>query len=44
MLEDSFPNLHQAMVTIATGEAGADSRQRTENLNGCLTLDDLRDF
>ena len=43
-LEDSHPDLHKAIVAITTAGAGADSRRRTENLNVCLTLDDLRDY
>ena len=42
-LEDSYPNLHKAIVAIATAGAGADPRRRTENLNACLTLDNLQD-
>ena len=42
-LEDSYPDLHKAIVAIATAGAGADSRRRTENLNACLALADLLD-
>ena len=41
-LKDSYPDLHKIIVAIVTAGAEADSRQRTENLNACLTLDDLR--
>lgn len=41
-LHDSFPELHHAIVKIATAGAGADFGRRTDILNACLTLDDLR--
>ena len=34
--------MHKDIVPIATAGARADSRQHTENLNACLTLDDLQ--
>ena len=43
VLGGSYSNLHKAIVAIATAGAGAESLRRTENLNVCLTLDDLRD-
>ena len=42
-LEDSYRDLHKSIVAIATAGAGVDSRRLTENLNACLTHDDLRD-
>ena len=42
-LEDSDPDLHKAIIAIATTGAGADSWWYTENLNACLTLDYLQD-
>ena len=41
-LEDTYPQLHEAIVQLATTGAGADSRRRTDVLNACKTLDDLR--
>ena len=40
-LEDAYPQLHQAIVELATAGAGADFRRRTDVLNVCKTLDDL---
>ena len=37
-----YPDLHLAIVELATGGAGADRRRRTDVLNTCKTLDDLR--
>ena len=34
--------MHKDIIPIATAGARADSRQHTENLNACLTLDDLQ--
>jgi hypothetical protein len=42
-LEDCYPDLHKAIVAIVSAGAGADSRRRTDVLNACLTIDDLRD-
>ena len=42
-LEVHCLNLHKAIVAIATAGAGANSGRRTENLDACVTLDDLRD-
>ena len=41
-LEDTYPQLHEAIVQLATAGAGADSRRQTDVLNACKTLDDLR--
>ena len=41
-LEDMYPHLHQAIVELATAGAGANRRRRTDVLNACKTLDDLR--
>ena len=41
-LEDMYPDLNQAIVELATAGAGADRRRRTDVLNVCKTLDDLR--
>ena len=41
-LENACPELHKALVEIAAAGAGADSRRRTDVLNACNTLDDLR--
>ena len=41
-LEDSYPQLHDTIVKIASSLAGADSRRRTDILEACHTLDDLR--
>ena len=41
LLEDAYPQLHQAIVELATVGDGADFRRRTDVLNGCKTLDDL---
>ena len=41
-LEDSYVDLHRAIVTIAGGLAGADGKRRTDILDGCQSLDDLR--
>ena len=42
-LEDTYPLLHDTIVSLATARAGADSGRRTEMLNSCnKTLDDLR--
>ena len=37
-----YPDLNQAIVELATAGAGADRRCRTDVLNVCKTLDDLR--
>ena len=42
-VKDSYPDLHKAIGAIPTAGAGVDSWRGTENLNACLTLDDLRD-
>ena len=41
-VEDPYPDLHEAIVTLASAGAGADRRCRTEVLNACHSLDDLR--
>ena len=41
-LEESYPHLHEAIVRIASSLAGADSKRRTDILEACHTLDDLR--
>lgn len=41
-VEDTYPDLHAAIVALASAGAGADGRRRTEILNSCSTLDDLR--
>ena len=40
-LEDSYPELHRAIIAIAAATAGADSKRRTDILEACHTLDDL---
>ena len=40
-LKDAYPQLHPAIVELATAGAGADFRSRTDVLNACKTLDDL---
>ena len=40
-LEDTFPDLRQAIIDLATAGAGADARRRTNLLDACQTLDDL---
>ena len=40
-LEDTYPDLHQAIVALATAGAGADFRRRTDVLNACKSLDEL---
>ena len=39
-VEDTYPDLHNVIVQIAT--AGADGKRRTDILEACHTLDDLR--
>ena len=41
-LESAYPDLHEAIVQLVTAGAGADMRRRTDVLNTCKTLDDLR--
>ena len=41
-LEDMYPDLHQVIVELATAGAGTDRQRRTDFLNACKTLDDLR--
>ena len=41
-MEDTYPDLHKVIVALATATAGADSRRRTDILDSCQTLDDLR--
>ena len=41
-VEDTYPDLHEAIVALASAGAGADRRRRTEALNACHSLDDLR--
>ena len=41
-VEDIYPDFHEAIVALASAEAGADRRCRTEVLNACHRLDDLR--
>ena len=41
-IEDSFPQLHETIVKIASSLAGADGKRRTDILEACHTLDDLR--
>ena len=41
-IEDSFPQLHETIVKIASSLAGADDKRRTDILEACHTLDDLR--
>ena len=40
-LEDTYQQLHEAIVQLATAGAGADSRRPTDVLNARKTLDDL---
>ena len=40
-LEDTYPDLHQAIVALATAGAGADFRRRTDVLHACKSLDEL---
>ena len=40
-IEDSFPQLHETIVKIASSLAGADGKRRTDILKACHTLDDL---
>ena len=40
-LEDTYPDLHQAIVALATAGAGADFRRRTDVLNACKSLNEL---
>ena len=40
-LEDVYPQLHQAIVELATAGTGADFRRRADVLNECKTLYDL---
>ena len=40
-LEDTYPDLHQAIVALVTAGAGADFRRRTDVLNACKSLDEL---
>ena len=37
-----YPDLHQATVELATAGAVANRRRRTDILNACKSLDDLR--
>ena len=39
--EDTFPELRNAIIQLATAWAGADGRRRTNILDACHTLDDL---
>ena len=41
-VEDTYPDLHEAIVALASAGAGADRRRRTKVLNACHNLDDLR--
>ena len=41
-VEDTYPDLHEAIVALASAAAGVDRRRRTEVLNACHSLDDLR--
>ena len=41
-VEDTYPDLHEVIVALASAGAGADRRRRTEVLNACHSLDDLR--
>ena len=41
-VEDTYPDLHNVIVQIATATAGADGKRRTDILEACHTLDDLR--
>ena len=40
-IEDSFPQLHETVVKIASFLAGADGQRRTDILEACHTLGDL---
>ena len=40
-LKDAYPQLHPAIVELATARAGANFRSRTDVLNACKNLDDL---
>ena len=40
--EDTYPDLHEAIVALVSAAAGADRHCRTEVLNAYHTLDDLR--
>ena len=40
-VEYTYPDLHEAIVALASAGAGADRRRRTEALNACHSLDDL---
>ena len=41
-VEDTYPDLHEVLVALASAGPGADRRRRTEILNACHSLDDLR--
>ena len=41
-LEDTYTDLFQATVQDATATAGADGKRRTDILDACHTLDELR--
>ena len=41
-VEDTYPDLHEAMVALASAGVGADRHRRTEVLNACHSLGDLR--
>ena len=41
-IEDSFPQLHETIVKIASSLVGADGKRRTDILEACHILDDLR--
>ena len=41
-VEDTYPDLHEVIVALASAGAGADRRCRTETLNACHSLDVLR--
>ena len=40
-VEDTYPDLHNVIVQIATATAGADGKRRTDILEACHTLDYL---
>ena len=41
-VEDTYPDMHEAIVALASAGAGVDRRRRTEVLNACHSLGDLR--
>ena len=42
IVEDTYPQLHQVIVDLATAAAGTDCTTQTDVLNACKTSGDLR--